>query len=158
METKDKFYLAGLLQRKGFYLSSAESLTGGMFSSEICSVPGASNFFKGGMVTYLNEVKELLGVKKETLEKYGAVSKNCAEEMSYSAAKFFKSDIAISFTGNAGPSVMENKKVGEVYIGITYLNQTFTYACSFEGDRNQIRKASVDTGIELLSDLLEEIL
>ena len=101
-----------LLKEKNYHLCSIESLTGGKFGAYITSIPGASKIYKGGMITYLNEVKEKLGVSHKTLETEGAVSSSTAYEMAKEGARFFSSEVAISFTGNAGPTAMENKEVG----------------------------------------------
>ena len=106
------------LKKRNLRLSAAESLTGGLFSASITSVPGASSVFVGANVTYANDAKEALGVKQETLDKYGAVSQETAKEMAISVGDYHKTDVSVSFSGNAGPDAMEGKPVGEVYIGI----------------------------------------
>ena len=91
------------LKKRNLRLSAAESLTGGLFSASITSVPGASSVFVGANVTYANDAKEALGVKQETLDKYGAVSQETAKEMAISVGDYHKTDVSVSFTGNAGP-------------------------------------------------------
>ena len=152
----DGYKLGEILVSKGLSLSSAESLTGGGFSFEITSHPGASKYFKGGLVTYTNDIKADLGVKKETLDKYGAVSSETAGEMAYKAHEFFKTDIVISFTGNAGPEAMENKPVGLVYIGVFFSGNVSVYKNIFSGDRADIRQACISFGVEILTSLLED--
>ncbi len=152
----EEYKLDKLLILKGYSLSAAESLTGGEFSSFITSKSGASQYFKGGIVTYSNSIKEELGVSQLTLEKYGAVSKQTASEMAIKASEFFKSDVAVSFTGNAGPTALENKPVGLVYIGIKIKEQIYVYENIFSGDRNQIRQKCVEFAIEVLTSLLED--
>lgn len=111
--------LTKILKEKKLAITAAESLTGGMFQKEITSIPGASSVFKGGVVCYSNEVKQqVLRVSAETLDKFGAVSEECAMELAENAASIFGADIGISFTGVAGPDEVEGKPVGTVYIGI----------------------------------------
>jgi PncC family amidohydrolase len=150
----EDYSLGHLLTEKGWTLSAAESLTGGGFGYEITSHPGASDYFKGTLVTYVNDIKMRLGVKKETLDKYGAVSSETAEEMVREAADFFKTDAAISFTGNAGPTALEGKPVGLVYIGIFIRGQVTVCKNIFPGNRQQIREACIRFGVTMLTELL----
>lgn len=110
------------LMEKGLTLSSAESCTGGMFASAVTDIPGISQVFQRGLVTYSNEAKmDELGVKAETLEKFGAVSKETAVEMVEGLKRVSGSDVCISVTGIAGPGGgTEEKPVGLVYIGFIY--------------------------------------
>ena len=148
-----EFKLGEILTKNHLTLSSAESLTGGLFGETITSHPGASKYYKGGIITYSNSIKEELGVNKSTIEKFGAVSKETATEMVKKAQQFFNSDVAVSFTGNAGPTAMENKPVGLVYIGIAYKTNLFVYSNIFSGTREEIRKKSVEFAIEALENL-----
>jgi len=151
----DEYILKELLNNKGYTLSSAESLTGGGFSFFITKHAGASSYFKGGLVTYVNDVKAKLGVSQDTLDKYGAVSEQCATEMADKAQSFFNTETAISFTGNAGPSALEDKPVGLVYIGIRIIDKTFVYKNIFKGDREEIRSQCITFGINQLQKLLK---
>ena len=111
--------LKKLFDDKHLTLGSVESFTGGLFASEITSICGASSFFKGSVVTYATEEKiNVVGVSKEVVDKYGVVSKECAEEMATKGAKALNVDYCISITGNAGPTAMEGKPVGLIYIGV----------------------------------------
>ena len=109
-----------LLKEKEKTLAVAESCTGGLLAGKIVNVPGSSKVFKGGIIAYDNSVKtELLGVNKSTLEKYGAVSKECIKEMLKGTIKIFDVDYAIAVSGIAGPSGgSKEKPVGTVYIGV----------------------------------------
>lgn len=121
-------------------ISSAESLTGGLFGAKLCEVSGISSVYKGSLVTYQNGAKiELLNVSEETISKYGAVSLECAYEMVKNVQKIFKTDISVSFTGNAGPSGSEGKPVGLVYIGISYLGDIEVLELNLKGSREEIR-------------------
>ncbi len=147
MEYKD---LLDVLTEKGLTLSSMESLTGGMFASTFTSIPNASKVFHGGAITYTDEMKESFGVSRKTIEEHGAISKECVKEMAIESSKFFNSDIAVSFSGNAGPGESENKPVGLVYIGIKTEDEVKVYELHLEGTRNQIRKQCVDFAFSTL--------
>ena len=143
------------LKSKNMTLCCVESLTGGLFASTVTSIPGVSSVFKGGVVTYWNEIKnEVVGVSKDTIDQYGVVSSECASEMARGAKRMFSSNVAISFTGNAGPTSMEGKPVGLVYIGVVIDKTVFTFEYIFEGDRNTIRNKCVEAGINKILELL----
>lgn len=148
--------LLDILQKKGLTLSCMESLTGGLFASAFTSIPGASKVFKGGAITYTDEAKECFSVKSSTIEKYGAISLECAKEMAIKASVFFSSDVSISFTGNAGPTALENKEVGLVYVAIKISDTLYGYKLSLEGDREDIRKQCVDFAFQTMFDLLNK--
>jgi nicotinamide-nucleotide amidase len=150
-----EYLLKELLSSHHFTLSSAESLTGGGFGYFITRHPGSSGYFKGSLVTYANEIKVKLGVSQDTIDKYGAVSKECAKEMAEKAQEFFSTNVAISFTGNAGPDSLEGKPVGLVYIGIRIENKTFVYKNIFEGDRELIRSQCIYFGVNQIQILLK---
>ena len=113
-----------ILMEKNITISCAESCTGGLFASTLTDIPGISAVFKEGLVTYSNEAKmDILGVKKETLDKFGAVSAETAMEMAIGLKKKSQSDICISVTGVAGPDGgTEETPVGTAYIGLVYGN------------------------------------
>jgi len=123
-------------------LSFAESCTGGMLSNTLVSIPGASNVFKGSVVTYSNDSKvKLLEVKKETIEKFGAVSEETVKEMAYGLKKIMESDICVSVSGIAGPSSgSEEKSVGTVWFGFLTNEDFVAVKEVFSGDRDEIRK------------------
>lgn len=147
-----------LLQKNDLTIACAESLTGGMFQQELTAIPGSSAVVKGGVVCYTNEVKEkVLGVKQETLEKYGAVSEECARELAENVASLLNADIGISFTGVAGPGVVEEKPVGTVYIGISkkgspVIVEKFAFAGTREGNRVRSVKYGCFSLINSLKD------
>lgn len=143
------------LFNKQLTLASAESLTCGLFASTLGSIPGISKIFKGGVVTYWTEMKEkVIGVSAKTILEHGVVSNECAQEMAKGVQRLYQSDVAISFTGNAGPDVMENKPVGLVYIGIAIKEKTFVYELHLSGNRNSIRNQCVNFGINKLIELI----
>jgi PncC family amidohydrolase len=147
MERKE---LLDALVEKKLTLSSMESLTRGLFSAAFTSIPGASQVFKGGAVTYSDEAKESFGVKKETIAEKGAVSLECAKEMAVKASEFFNSDIAVSFTGNAGPTASEEKPIGMVFIALRVKDSLFSYELALHGDREEIRRQCVDFAFSTL--------
>ncbi len=145
-----------LLKEKKYTITTAESCTAGLLAGTIMNVPGASEVFNEGYITYANESKmKLLGVKKETLDQFGAVSHQTAEEMAEGAAKFAEAQVALSVTGIAGPGGgTKEKPVGLVYIGC-YVNGIITVKeCHFHGERNENRRDTVRTALELLIEEL----
>ncbi|MCM3570770.1 competence/damage-inducible protein A [Neobacillus mesonae] len=148
--------LTKLLKEKKLTITAAESLTGGMFQQNITSISGASSVFKGGIVCYSNEVKhQILQVKQETLEKYGAVSEQCAQELAENAGRIFGTDIGISFTGVAGPEELEGKPVGTVYIGISIKGkQTVVKKLTLSGTRTANRGRAVKYGCYYILKML----
>ena len=127
--------------KKALTISTAESCTGGMIASKLIEVPGISENFIEGIVSYSNEAKiKRLKVKKETLEKYGAVSEEVAREM----LEGLKTDIGISTTGIAGPGGgTKDKPVGLVYIGIKVKDEVKIFRRELKGDRNKIRQRAM---------------
>lgn len=140
--------LAKELQQRSLTIAAAESLTGGMFLKELTSIPGASQWLKGGVVCYTNEIKEnILHVSKETLIQHGAISEQCAKELAENVRKLFNSSIGISFTGVAGPGTSEGKQPGTVYIGISIENEEpIAYKLQLNGTRENIRVRTVKYG------------
>jgi nicotinamide-nucleotide amidase len=150
--------LMKVLKERQLTISAAESLTGGLFQQELTSFPGASAVVKGGIVCYTNEVKsDVLKVKRDTLETYGAVSAECAKELAENVAAFVSADIGISFTGVAGPDELEGKPAGTVYIGITIKGkQTVVEKLMLGGTREANRTRSVKYGCYYLLKYLQE--
>ena len=141
-----------LLKTNNLYLSTCESCTGGMVASSIIDIPGASDVYKEGFVTYSNKAKRTrLNVKKSTLVKYGAVSEQTAKEMAKGCAQTSKADVTVSTTGIAGPDGgSEDKPVGLVYIGCSVCGKTRVEKYNFEGDRTRIRCAATAAALALL--------
>jgi PncC family amidohydrolase len=153
MEYKD---LLDLLISQNLSLASMESLTGGMFASTFTGIPNASMVFHGGAVTYTDNAKMTFHVSEKIIQDHGAVSKECAKEMALQASSFFNSDIAVSFTGNAGPTSSEGKPVGLVYIGFKIKDNVEVYELRLQGNRNSIRKQCVDFAFKTLIQHLSE--
>ena len=153
----DVFRLIDILRDRGMTLSFAESCTGGMAGETITSVSGISDIFLGSAVTYSNESKEsILGVSHDTLMAYGAVSEECAKEMASGSKRAYGSDIAVSVTGIAGPGgATYDKPVGLVFVAATDGTSFVTSANRFFGDRQEVRKASVNAMFRDALSLLE---
>ena len=152
----DVFKLVETLHKRHLFLSTAESCTGGLLAGRLIEVPGASDVYSEGFITYSNRAKEeRLGVKEITLQSHGAVSAECAIEMAQGAARVSHSDIGLSTTGIAGPGGgSADKPVGLVYIGISNCGRARAVECRFEGDRSQVRAQAVDTALGLLEEEL----
>lgn len=152
--------LVAKLVRGKYTVATAESCTGGLIASKIVDVPGASDCFNEGYVTYSNEAKmKNLGVKDSTLTAHGAVSFETATEMANGVRKKANADFGISSTGIAGPGGGSPKKpVGLVYIGCSYgNNQIKVRELNLSGDRSQVRDAAAVKALELLAECLSEI-
>ncbi|MDU4934438.1 MAG: competence/damage-inducible protein A [Peptostreptococcaceae bacterium] len=149
--------VAEILVNKNLTISVAESCTGGMVSSHLINYPGISSVFMEGCVTYSNEAKmKSLGVKKETLDKFGAVSEETAREMAEGIAKRHNTNIGLSTTGIAGPEGgSEEKPVGLVYFGICINGKIIVKRYVFNGNRQQIRLRATKT---ILNDLRLELI
>ncbi len=144
-----------LLKLKNYTLGSAESFTGGLFAATITSYQGVSSFFKGGLVTYWSELKKtILNVSEDTINHFGVVSSNCALEMVKNVKQILNVDIAVSFTGNAGPSTLENKPCGLVYIGINFKDDINVYELNLKGSREEVRKQAVSFALKKIEEKL----
>jgi len=151
-ETNMQTVVSELLIKKQKTIATAESCTGGAIASALVEYAGISSVFLDGCVTYSNASKQhRLGVKSETLQKYGAVSAETAKEMAEGAAKTAGTNIGLSTTGVAGPDGgTEQKPVGLVYIGLTIDGVTKTKECNFVGNREKIRVRTVHTALDWL--------
>ncbi len=144
------------LKQNNKKITSVESCTGGLISSMITKIPGSSNVFDGGIVSYANEIKESwLGVSKDTLEKLGAVSEQCVREMLDGILTASRADFALATSGIAGPSGgSENKPVGTVFVGVKSINQKAkVYRLHLKGDRHYIQTQSAYFAFKLLLEL-----
>ncbi|WP_315072395.1 competence/damage-inducible protein A [uncultured Clostridium sp.] len=148
--------VAELLIEKKLTISTAESCTGGMIAATLINYPGISEVLLEGAVTYSNEAKhKRLGVKNETLEKYGAVSEETAREMAIGIAKTANTDVSIVTTGIAGPGGgTEEKPVGLVYIGVYVQGEVIVKRCIFNGNRSRVRLQATTTGLDMLRRIL----
>lgn len=141
-----------LLRLKGKTLVTAESCTGGGIGSALTAIPGSSEVYKGGIISYTNWVKHnLLSVPQELLDTLGAVSAPVAEAMARGARQALQADVAVSVTGLAGPGGDEfGNPVGLVFIGLSDETQTLSRRYLFSGDREQVRAQAVRAALELV--------
>lgn len=147
-----------LLAKEQLTVTTAESCTGGLIAGTLVNVPGASDVLGEGYVTYSNEAKmRLLGVRKETLDLYGAVSTQTAEEMAAGAAAAAGADAALSATGIAGPGGgTPEKPVGLVYVGCFLKGSVSVREFRFTGSRKENRLRTVEEALEFLLERLQE--
>ena len=154
MKTEEK--VGELLKAKNFSLSTAESCTGGGIAALITSVPGSSEYFKGGIVAYSNEIKaDLLHVSVETLAQYGAVSRETVVEMVKGAMKTLKTDCAVATSGIAGPGGgTPEKPVGTVWIAAALKDMVVSECCHFGTEREDNIRLAANTALRMLQQLL----
>ena len=145
--------LVALLDARGMTCATAESCTGGGIGSAITAISGSSAVYLGGVVSYANEVKSgVLGVKEDTLSKFGAVSSETATEMAVGAKRLTGADIAVSVTGIAGPGGgSAEKPVGLVWFGLASDSGVRTEKALFCGDRARVRKQAVVHALGMLT-------
>lgn len=137
-----------ILKAQNKTLTCAESCTGGMIASAITAIPGSSECFYGGFVTYTNEAKmKMLGVAADIFDNYTAVSVQCAEAMAIGAAKAAGTDYSVSVTGYAGPT---GDDVGLVYIAVSDGKNAVSQKYKFSGDRGQVRYQAAIAALGLL--------
>lgn len=150
--------VVNLLQAENLTVTCAESCTGGLLSARLINVPGVSEYYKTGFITYSNKAKrKQLGVKKSTLQKHGAVSQEVASEMARGAALITKADVAVSITGIAGPEGgTEHKAVGLVYIACCVKGKTTVKKYQFSGNRSKVRESSVAAALVLMRSCILE--
>ena len=138
-----------LLKKKKITISFAESITGGLLSSVITKFPASSSIFEFGFVVYsINAKKQILSISDEFFKKYSVYSKECVIEMNNKLLLKTKSNVCVSVSGIAGPSVGEDNlgtdlKIGNVYYDIFYNNKHYTFQKLFKGSRGSIRKKTV---------------
>jgi len=148
--------IGNLLRQKGLTLGVVESATGGLISHRITNVPGSSDYYKGSVTAYSNEAKiKVIGVKEDTLDKYGAVSYQVAEEMALGGKKVLAVDICLADTGIAGPSgATPEKPVGLFYIGLSNPTGTYTRKHIFRGNREQNKRDAAEAALSWLKEYL----
>ncbi len=148
--------LTKLLMKKKYTMTTAESCTGGMIAARMVNAPGVSAVLKSGFITYANEAKEeLLGVSHDTLEKFGAVSRETAKEMAEGAVKAAHTDAAVAVTGIAGPDGgTKEKPVGLVYIGVNVRGNVEVREYHFSGSRQKIRESVTAAALTFLREKL----
>lgn len=141
-----------LKRLEGKTLATAESCTGGGIGAALTAIPGSSAVYKGGIISYTNEIKQkILGVSQTDLDRFGAVSAHVAVAMAKGARKVLKSDIAVSVTGLAGPGGDEyGNPVGRVYIGYCDAEVSFCREFTFTGNREEVRRQAAEEALKLI--------
>lgn len=151
--TQQAARLLELYRRKALHIATAESCTGGLIAALLTEIPGSSDVFERGFVTYHNDAKcAMLGVRAETLREHGAVSQPTAVEMAEGALKYSAAEVAVSVTGIAGPGgATDEKPVGLVHLALARKGEaTKSTRCHFTGSRQDVRLAAVEKSLELL--------
>ncbi|GHT63750.1 hypothetical protein AGMMS50239_20260 [Bacteroidia bacterium] len=151
-----EYILDCLLKERGLTLSLAESCTGGKLASLFTAIPGCSQYFKGGVISYSNEAKEkILGVDFDDIKEYGAVSQTVVEQMVSCAREIFNSDCAIATSGIAGPGGgTPEKPVGTVWIAVSYKERLIAREFLFSNNREHNILRACDNGIRMLLDVI----
>ena len=158
MQQLIEIILGDLLRQRKLTLATAESCTGGLVASRITDVPGSSEYFLGGIVAYAYEVKvALLDVSWDTLQAYGAVSKETVIEMARGARTALGADVAVSVSGIAGPGgEMPGKPVGTTWIGLSTVTGDLARKFVWDGDRLKNKSLSADAALQFVLDYLED--
>jgi len=148
--------VGALLRQKGLTLGLVESATGGLISHLITGVPGSSDYYQGSVTAYSNMAKiSLVGVKEETIKKYGAVSPQVAEEMARGGRRVLGADVCLADTGIAGPSgATAGKPVGLFYVGLSHQTGTYSQKHNFQGDREQNKHSAAEAALSWLKEYL----
>lgn len=143
-----------LLTEKNLTIACAESCTGGLLTSRLTDIAGSSAYVKGAVVSYTNEIKNsVLHVKEETLNNFGAVSKQTAEEMAANVRQVLNSDIGVSVTGFAGPGGgTDENPVGTVYICVSGANGNKVQKFKFNGTRTEIKEKAVNAALIMIQE------
>ncbi len=135
-------------------LSIAESCTGGLVCHYITSLPGASAFFKAGIVSYSEDIKKnVLGITSETIAMFGVVSEETAREMAEKIRQISNTDYSLSTTGNLGPDVLEGKEKGLVYIAASRKGKTVSRELRLKGDRERNKAEAAIEALKLLVEV-----
>ena len=148
--------VGNLLRQKGLTLGAVESATGGLISHLVTNIPGSSDYYKGSVTAYSNEVKiKVVGVKEKTIKKHGAVSSQVAEEMAEGGRKVLAADICLADTGIAGPTgATPGKPVGLFYIGLSHQAGTYSQKHNFQGNREQNKRRAAEAALAWLKEYL----
>ncbi|MFO8010309.1 MAG: competence/damage-inducible protein A [Dehalococcoidia bacterium] len=145
-----------LLRYRELTLATMESCTGGMLANILTNIPGSSDYFRGGLISYTNDVKIALGVDPRLLSRHGAVSAEVAESMAHAAMEKLNSDIGVGITGVAGPDELEGKPIGTIYTGFTYRDQKWSTYTIFPQHRVRIKRYAVMGALNELRRVLLE--
>lgn len=145
-----------LLKVKQKTLSIAESCTGGLLSSSITDIPGASKVYLGGVVVYATEMKKKILGLNEDVFKYGVISEEMAKEMAKAIKSLTGSDYSIATTGNLGPDTMEGKPKGLIYVAVATSSAVYVKELNLKGDRLYNKIEASREALKLLIKLIQE--
>ncbi len=156
MTRKLEALIGEFLRRRGLTLAVAESCTGGLLADRITNIPGASEYFLGGVIAYANAVKrDLLGVPPETLERHGAVSRETVLAMARGVRRLLSADVALSVSGVAGPGGgTAEKPVGTTWIALATPEDARAQRFRWRGDRLANKSASAEAALQMLLEYL----
>jgi nicotinamide-nucleotide amidase len=148
--------IGDLLRQRGLTMGAVESATGGLISHLVTNVPGSSDYYKGSVTAYSNETKiKVIGVKASTIEKFGAVSHQVAEEMAMGGRKVLAVDICLADTGIAGPTgATSGKPVGLFYLGLAHQGGAFSQRHEFHGERERNKRRAAEAALSWLKEYL----
>lgn len=148
--------VGNLLRQKGLTLGVVESASGGLISHLITNVAGSSDYYRGSVTAYSNEVKiKVVGVREETISQYGAVSAQVVEQMAQGGRQVLGADICLADTGIAGPGgATPTKPVGLFYIGLAHQAGTYSQQHHFQGSREQNKLAAAEKALSWLQEYL----
>jgi len=143
-------------KKNGSTLSIAESCTGGLISHYITMIPGASTFFKAGVIAYSADAKQkILGISPETISKFGVVSEETAKEMAEKIRVLTMTDFSLSTTGNLGPEVLEGKDRGLIYTAVCRKEGIFSKQMRLTGTREENKERASFLALKFLMELFE---
>lgn len=138
-------------------LASAESITGGLFGANITQYPSASRFYLGGFIVYNDEVKhQLLGISREALKEYKAISKEIALSLANHTLERLKSDVALAIVGNAGPDTQDDQPLGRIYMALVSKDEAHVYQDDLKGERSAIQMQCVALANQRLNEYLDK--
>ena len=148
--------IAKKLRQKSLTVGTVESASGGLIANSITNMPGSSKYFKGSVVSYSNEIKmKVVGVKKESIDNYGAVSSIVAEEMASGGRRLLGVDICLSDTGIAGPGGQTaDKPIGLFYLGLSCKEGTYSQKHIFNGSRIENKQSATEAALSWLNEYL----
>ena len=149
--------IGSLLRASGRKLATAESCSGGLIGHRLTNIPGSSDYYLGGVIAYAYEIKvALLGVSWDTLNKFGAVSRETVLEMARGARKLLRADIAVSVSGIAGPGGgLPGKPVGTTWLGLCAADGEWARVFCFPGEREQNKAFAADAALRFVYDYLQ---
>lgn len=160
MNQDEKFKeLIDLLREKKLTIGTVESMTGGLFAASLTEVAGASDVYRGSIVTYSPCLKvKLAGVREETLKAHGAVSYQVASEMALGGKKALGVDMCLSVTGNAGPTAQPGGKgIGEIYVALAAKDSVWGLPLNIAGERSDVRRRCRDLMLSLALEVAKKL-